>query len=81
MRIDSTHPDFEKAIIRLNDKIIKTAIRADDEEGWVEIPDISSMAPLKDIPLDLSEQPDDLDKWEEVPTKILSGKVEIKIVS
>jgi len=70
---------IEEAVVLLNGKIVKTALVADSDEGWVEIPDISAMAPLN---LQTSSEVGDnsLEVQEELKRKRLHGKVEIKLV-
>jgi len=46
MKIDKTDPKFEKTLVMVDGKWCKGAIAADDEEGWVDIIDLASMAPL-----------------------------------
>lgn len=45
MLIDPMHPDFEKTIVFLDDKVCVTAMAADDVEGWVEVVDLAAYAP------------------------------------
>jgi len=47
MRIDKSSPGFDNVIIIVDDRWCREALAADDEEGWVEILDIKSMAPLE----------------------------------
>lgn len=81
MYLSQDHPDFERAIVFLNGKLC-SVVAANEEEGWVDIIDIQSMAPL-----DLTEQgaakpgqEEDLNEWEELPLKRVHGKVSIKII-
>ncbi len=67
------HPLAKKVVVLLNDKPLKCWMSANDEEGWVEIPDISSMAPLIQEPTKLEEG--ELTAWEEVPVKRIYGKI------
>ena len=70
----------ENAVVLLNGKIVRTALVADSDEGWVEIPDIAAMAPLNTQKS--SEVGDDVvETHEELKKKRLHGKVEIKLVS
>lgn len=66
----------DNLVIFLDGKIIKTAIAVDTVEGWVEIPDLMKLAPLKetsDIPFE--ESPSETPN--EIPTKRLFGKVQV----
>lgn len=64
----------EVARVYLNDKLLLTAVEADEEEGWADIWDISVVAPL------ISEEfhDDEPAELQEVPVKRLFGKVEIR---
>ena len=67
------------AVVLLNGKIIKTALMADDDEGWVEILDITAMAPLNtQASAEVGE--DYPEVQEELKRKKLYGKVEIKLI-
>jgi hypothetical protein len=81
MQITQDHPDFDKTIIFLDNRVCPIAIAANEEEGWVDIMDITNMAPLdlskeKAATLDSSEP----EVWTEIPTIRKYGKVEIKKV-
>ena len=79
MLITNDHPDFYKTIIILNGKWVRGAIAANDTEGWVEVPDIASMAPI-DIHEKIDNKNNEVSKWEEMKTKKLTGKVEFKVI-
>lgn len=66
--------DQEITIVYLNDKLIRTLVAFNEEEGWVEIPDISAMAPL-----DLDSSIDDTmpEEWKCIPVKRLYGNVRV----
>jgi hypothetical protein len=66
-------------VVLLNGKIVKTALLASVEEGWVEIPDIASMAPL-DTQVSSEIGENEVEPLEELKTKRLFGKVEIKTI-
>lgn len=66
----------EAWIVELDGKIIRTAIEADDEEGWVVIPDIKALAPLDEEKEDVDF--DDPPPFEEAPVKKLYGEVKIR---
>ncbi len=66
-------------VVLLNGKIVKTALLADEEEGWVEIPDITAMVPL-DTQASLEMGDEDSVEAQELKTKRLYGKVEVKTV-
>ena len=79
MRITHTHPRAPFALIKLNNRRIN-CIAADDEEGWVEIVDISAMAPL-DLSSDLSASNDDKNLLATKPKiKRLEGSVTIEFI-
>ncbi len=69
----------EEAVVLLNGKIVRTALEADSDEGWVEIPDIAAMAPL-DTQTSSEVGDSGLEVQEELKRKRLHGKVEIKLV-
>jgi len=68
-------PNF--LIVLLNNKHIRTAISADEEEGWVEILDISQMAPLRDVSDKPSEPGLTIGEEVGIKTKKLYGDVRI----
>jgi hypothetical protein len=77
MRLSPDHPDFETTLVFFNDKLCKVFIAADDEEGWIELPDIKAMSPLKTTEDSLEEE-SELQEWEEIPIIRKTGKVEFK---
>jgi hypothetical protein len=81
VRITPTSPEFQKALILLDGRLVKTAMAADDVEGWVDVPDITAMAPV-DLanPLGWDPDSDKVTEWEEVKLKRRYGKIEIKIL-
>lgn len=68
----------EIAVVTLNDRPMRAILDADDQEGWVEIPNLAAMTvasvPLPN-PFSDGEAPET-----EVHTKKLTGKVEFKKV-
>lgn len=78
MRITADHPKFNQTVILLNNKWCRGALAADDDEGWVEVVDISAMAPL-DLEEDASSALDDDEvAFTELKTKKVYGTVEFK---
>ena len=84
MRVDCSHPEYDKYIVYLNGWIQKAAIAADNEEGWVEVVDIRAMAQLDletECETETSESSGSIDfsMAEPIPvaTKKLYGTVEI----
>lgn len=71
--------DSNDKVVLLNGKIVKTALLVDEQEGWVEIPDIATMAPL-DIQACFEMGEDDQVEAQELKTKRLYGKVEVKTI-
>lgn len=78
MRIIAEDDTFCNYMIYLNDRHVKTALAADDEEGWVEVLDVAAMAPLD---LTSNQEFVDGDHGEtepmEMPIKRLVGSVAI----
>lgn len=84
MRIDQSHPDFDKKIILLNGKFCRIALAADDVEGWVEMPDLAALAPLpedlkatENFDTDFAPGSEEVREWEEIKVLRKLGKVEI----
>ena len=48
MIFDSSKDDINQFKIFLNGRLVRTVLAADDIEGWVMIPDITTLAPLTD---------------------------------
>jgi hypothetical protein len=71
MKVDLS---IDNVAVFLNNKLIKTAFAADDIEGWVEIPDFFTAAPLIPGTKVSLDQPKEL---KEFPTKKLYGEVRI----
>jgi hypothetical protein len=72
MHLGPDDPRWDKVIVLLNGRPARGAIAADTEEGWVEIYDIASMAPL-----DLSEEAatEALEDVSEVPVEVKTKKI------
>lgn len=65
-----------KYIVYLNDRVCRAVLSANEEEGWVEVLDIASMAPLNMTEsVNLSTEPE---PFTALKTKKVHGKVEIK---
>ena len=79
MQITQDHPDFEKIIVFLDNKVCLTVVAASEEEGWVDILDIAAVAPL-DLSKEGASKPEDGEPtpWLEFPVMRKYGKVEIK---
>ena len=81
MKIDSSSENFEKSLVFLDGKLVRYAFAADDEEGWIDVPDPKSMAPLDlNEVLDCSEGSEQISEWEEVVLLRKYGKVTIKVL-
>ena len=80
MKIDINTPNCEEYVVYLNNRIILTAVAANDEEGWVDILDPLAMAPLDTTNSEITAGDEDLNPWTQIPTKRKFGKVEIKYV-
>ena len=77
MRLTADHPDAETTLVFLNDKVCKAYIAADDEEGWVEVPDLAALAPI-DMSEEGASQPGEeveVVEWEAVLVKRIVGEV------
>lgn len=84
MKISQDHPEFDKKVILLDGRVVLTALAADEEEGWVEIPDLFSLAPLPEdlesdegFDTDFAPGGEEVAEWEEIKTIKKFGKVEI----
>ena len=77
MRIDKTDPRFSEYVVLLNGRPIQ-AVEADDEEGWVDIIDISALAPLLNDSSDVDPEELEPTPAAEIPLKRLMGQVEIR---
>lgn len=80
MKLHVSHPDAETHVVIFNGKPLKHYIVADDVEGYIEIIDVPTMAPI-----DLETYDDEIDLDEEtVPTftpmasKRIYGEVQIR---
>jgi len=87
MYIDSEHEEFDNIVILFNGKVIN-AVAADDQDGWVDIVDLTKLAPLPDFDSIKQGKTEDhmfntpgeeveLAEWEELPLKRLFGEVKI----
>jgi hypothetical protein len=67
-------------LVFLNGKRLVSFLAANEEEGWVDIPDIATMAPInKNAHIDFESETNwYVSPWEIVPTKRLQGQVVIK---
>lgn len=85
MRLTQDHPDFETTAVLLNGKLCKSVLEADDEEGWVDVPDLAAMtsAPeqiegkgygFKDT--SKVEDGTSVEPWEEIPILRKKGRVQ-----
>lgn len=79
-------PD-SRFVVFLNDRPVIAVQEADDEEGWVEVPDLFSMAPLDpEVAHNTKESGDPIgpgadistEEWEEIPILRKHGRVEIR---
>lgn len=55
MRISIDNPKSAWCRVYLNDKEVKIAVAADDEEGWVDIIDLSVLGPKNEEGFDLKD--------------------------
>jgi hypothetical protein len=79
MILTPDHPDAAITIVFLDDKPLKVYLAADDEEGWVDLPDLKAM--VEDTVVDVVDE-GKVEEWEEIPTARKYGKVEFrKLVS
>lgn len=78
MLLTYDHPDIETTIVLLDGKACKAFISANDEEGWVELPDIKAMAPLDltNVGVPAVDEEIALAEWNEIPVVRKQGKVE-----
>jgi hypothetical protein len=73
------HPDFDRTFIYLNNRWCRGVLAADDEEGWVEILDITAMSPAPPIDKEIQNVDSSLPTaWEHLRTKRKYGKVEFR---
>lgn len=82
MRINQQHPDFNKFLVLLDGRWLRLVLEADDEEGWVIIPDLKSMAPLPEdkdkYDADFASGEETINEWEELKTIKKYGRVEFR---
>ena len=81
-RTGTNRGQAESYTVWLNDRLIITAVAADEEEGWVEIIDPEAMAPLDLSDNGVAAVGNETDEgWDTIPTKRLTGKVELRKIS
>lgn len=66
-------------LIFLNKRLVKHAIRADTEEGWIEIPDIAAVAPPNLTKKKVVAGKDPQPAPTQFPIKKIYGKVEVLV--
>lgn len=77
MLLTHDNPLADNTLVYLDGKMMKSYVAANDEEGWIDIVDIASMAPLDLTSQDL--QSEELPTpFETLKTKRKFGKVEFK---
>lgn len=85
MRLTQDHPNFANIAVLLNGRLCRSVLAADDEEGWVEVPDLAAMTPSpEEIEGEgfgfkndsTAEDSMEVEPWEEIPTLRKTGKVE-----
>lgn len=72
--------EASKIAVFLDGKWVRAPLAANDEEGWVEIPDIAAMAPIDLNNSNNATKPGDeeVSPWERIKTIKKYGKVEFK---
>ena len=77
MRLEHSDPQFENTLVFLDGKWCRGAVAADDVEGWVEIVDLASLAPLEKNEATVMCNPGDeaVTEWDCYQTKRKYGKV------
>lgn len=81
MRLTIDHPNADKIIVLLDGKLIRSFTEADDDEGWVDVPDLLSMAPPPAAEEELEilvDEKETVTPWERIKTIRKYGKVEFK---
>jgi len=90
MRITKRDLETGNYVVFFEDRPLRTVMAADDEEGWVEIPDLRSLAPINlkkndpvaRHPMDKTGEVEFAEYgWEEIPVLRKQGKVEIRKIS
>lgn len=80
MILTMDNPQADRTIVLLNGKPVKSWISAKDgEDGWIEIVDITALAPLDKNPGEPGNAGDhEVDVAVEMPTKKINGHVEFR---
>ena len=89
MRLTQDHPDFDNTIVILDGRPCKCVLAADDEEGWVDVPDLAAMTPqpvqLDEDKIGFEEETEpgkerEVSEWEKIPVLRRKGKVQFRIL-
>jgi hypothetical protein len=82
MLISIDHPEANRVVVFLNGRPLKTWLQArDGNDGWVDVPDPSAMAPLGVVntdPWNEMEQGSNVDHYESFAVKRLYGQIEFR---
>jgi len=82
MRITSSDLDFSVTLVFLDGKWVRGALAADDEEGWVEVPDLAAMAPLEENMNNERKTGEiGVSEWEEIKVMRKTGLVTFKRIT
>ena len=83
MRVNASDPSSVGYVVYMNGRLCPAALAADDIEGWIEVVDVSKLAPL-DLEAETAEEDIKEEAAYSIPTVIATkkiyGKVEIRKV-